>query len=137
MLIQNLILQYAKMIIQNFQYDDPVRPVNNGFAFCFKEVRLSTTIGSDIEIYKFCGQVSTIMRAISNKDGDLLSQFDNLFENVSPILEQLADLPVQIRDKPHQKMLINNHTNAKKGKIKGYLYLEDIFGFCKTFKKVN
>ena len=34
-------------------------------------------------------------------------------------------------------MLINNHTDANKGKIKGYLYLEDIFGFCKTFKKVT
>ena len=33
-------------------------------------------------------------------------------------------------------MLINNHTDANKGKIKGYLYLEDIFGFCKTFKEV-
>ena len=34
-------------------------------------------------------------------------------------------------------MLINNHTDANKGKIKGYLYLEDIFGFCKTFEKVT
>ena len=34
-------------------------------------------------------------------------------------------------------MLINNHTDANKCKIKGYLYLEDIFGFCKTFKKVT
>ena len=34
-------------------------------------------------------------------------------------------------------MLINNHTDANKGKIKVYLYLEDIFGFCKTFKKVT
>ena len=34
-------------------------------------------------------------------------------------------------------MLINKHTDANKGKIKGYLYLEDIFGFCKTFKKVT
>ena len=34
-------------------------------------------------------------------------------------------------------MLIDNHTDANKGKIKGYLYLEDIFGFCKTFKKVT
>ena len=34
-------------------------------------------------------------------------------------------------------MLINNHNDANKAKIKGYLYLEDIFGFCKTFKKVN
>ena len=34
-------------------------------------------------------------------------------------------------------MLINNHTDANKGKINGYLYLEDFFGFCKTFKKVT
>ena len=120
-----------------FHYDDPVRLVNNGFAYCFKEARLGTTIGSDIEINKFCGQVSTIMRAISNKDGDLLSQFDNINENDIPVLERLADLPPQIRDSPHQKMLINNHTDANKGRIKGYLYLEDIFGFCKTFKKVT
>ena len=75
------------------------------------------------------------MRTISNKDGDLLSQFDNINENDIPILERLADLPVQFRDTPHQKMLISNHTDANKGKIKGYLYLKDIFAFCKTFKK--
>ena len=77
------------------------------------------------------------MRAISNKDGDLLSQFDNINENDIPILERLADLPPQIRDSPHQKLLLNNHTEASKGKIKRYLYLEDISGFCKTFKKVT
>ena len=121
----------------NFHNDDPIRLVNNGFAYCFKEARLTTSIGGDIEINKFCGQVSTIMRAISNKDGDLLSQFDNINENDIPVLNRLADLPVQIRDTPHQKMLINNHTDANRGKIKGYLYLEDIFGFCKTFKKVT
>ena len=27
--------------------------------------------------------------------------------------------------------------DANKGKIKGYLYLEDVFGFCKKFKKVT
>ena len=121
----------------NFHNDDPIRLVNNGFAFCFKEARLSTSLGSDIENNKFCGQVSTIMRAISNKDGDLVSQFDNINENDIPVLNRIADLPVQIRDTPHQKMLINNHIDANKGKIKGYLYLEDIFGFCKTFKKVT
>ena len=121
----------------NFHYDDPIRLVNNRFAYCFKETRLSTTIGSDIEINKFCGQVSTIMRAISNKDGDLLSQFHKIIENDIPIHERLANLPEQIRDSPHQNMLINNHTDANKGKTKGYLYLEDIFGFCKTFKKVT
>ena len=121
----------------NFHNDDPICLVNNGYAFCFKEERLSTTIGSDIEINKFCGQVSTIMRAISNKDGDLLSQFDNINENDKPVLNRLADLPVQIRDTPHQKMLINNHTDANKGKIKGYLYLEDVLVFVKLSKKVT
>ena len=32
----------------------------------------------------------------------------------------------------------NNHTeHANKGKIKGHLNLEHIFGFCKTFKKIT
>ena len=120
----------------NFHIEDPIRLVNNGFAFCFKEARLSTTIGSDVERNKFCGQISTIMKVISNKDDDLLSQFGNINENDIPLLSRLTDLPVQIRDTPHQKMLIDNHLDANKGKIKGYLYLEDFFGFCKTFRKV-
>ena len=114
---------------------DPVRLVNNGFAFCFKEARLSATIGRDTEINKFCGQLSTIMRVISNKDDDLLSRFDNDVEKDNPKFERLPNLLPQITDTPHHKMLINNHTDAKKGKIKGYLYLEVIFGFCKTFKR--
>ena len=101
----------------DFHKDDPIRLINNGFAFCFKEARLSTSLGSDLEIIKFCGQISTIMRAISNKDGDLLSQFDNINENDIPVLNRLADLPEQIRDTPHQKMLINNHIGANRGKI--------------------
>ena len=105
----------------NFHKDDPVRLVNNGFAYCFKEARLTTSTGDDIEINKFYGQISTIMRAISNKDGDLLSQFDNINEYDIPVLNRIAELPVQIRNTPHQKMLINNHTDANKGKIKGYL----------------
>ena len=58
---------------------------------------------SDFEINKFCGQVSTIMRVISNKDGDLLSQFVNINENDIADPERLADLAPQIRSKPHQK----------------------------------
>ena len=34
-------------------------------------------------------------------------------------------------------MLIKNHTDANKREIKGYSYLEDIFGFCKSFKKLT
>ena len=118
----------------NFHNDDSIRLVYNGFAFCFKEARLTTSIGGDIEINKYCGQVSTIMRAMSNKDGHLLSQFDIINENDIPILHRLADLPVQIQSTPLQEMLINNHIDASRGKIKGNLYLEDIFGFCKTQK---
>ena len=34
-------------------------------------------------------------------------------------------------------MLIENHTDASKAKIKRYLNVQDIFGFCKTFRKVT
>ena len=54
----------------NFHREDPIRLVNIGYAFCFKEARLSTTVGSDIEHNKYCGQVSTIMEVISNEDDD-------------------------------------------------------------------
>ena len=121
----------------NFHIKDPLKLVNNGYAFCFKEARLSSNIGSDIEHNKFCGQISIIMKVLSNKDDDLLSQFCIFNENDIPLLERLADLPPQIKSTPHQKMLIDNHLDPNKGKIKGYLYLEDIFGFCKTFKKVT
>ena len=77
------------------------------------------------------------MKVISNKDDDSLSQFGNINEIDIALLERLADLPPQIRSTQHQKMLIDNHTDANKGEIKGYLYLEDIFGFCETFKKVT
>ena len=77
------------------------------------------------------------MKVISNKDGDLLSQFDNTNENDIPNLSKITDLPPQTRSTPHQKMLVGNHIDANKSKIKGYLYLDDLFVFCKTFKKVT
>ena len=61
------------------------------------------------------------MKSISNEDGDLLSQFDNINEHDIPIIERLAALPPKIRSTPHQKKSINNHADAIKGKIKGYL----------------
>ena len=121
----------------NSRHVDAIRLVNNGFAFCFKEARLSTTIVGNIELVKFRGPVSTIMKVISNKGGDLLSQIENINEKYIPVHERLQDLPPQIRDTPHQKMLTNNLIDANKGKIKRYLFLEDIFGFCKTFKEVS
>ena len=88
---------------RNLHYDGPIRLVKNSSAFCFKEASLITALGSDIEHNKFCGQISTFMRVISNKDGDLSFQFDNINENDMPILERLQDLPTQILDTPHKK----------------------------------
>ena len=77
------------------------------------------------------------MKVISNKEGDLVSQFDNDYEKDMPVLEKLVDLLPQILSTPHHKMLINNHTDVNKGKIKGYLSLEGIFGTFKKFKNVT
>ena len=87
----------------NFHYDDPKGLINNAFAFCFEEARLSITLGSDIEHCKFCGQVSTFMRRRSKKDGDILCQFNNINENDFTVFEKLADLPAQILSRPHQR----------------------------------
>ena len=103
----------------NFHIEDPIRLVNNGFAFCFEEARLSTNVGSDIEHNKSCGQVSTTMKVVSNRDDDLFSQFGQINEIDIPLLERLADLPSQIRSTLHQNMLIDNHTDPNKDKIKG------------------
>ena len=77
------------------------------------------------------------MKVISNKYGDLLSQIDYINENDIPILSRFTDLPPQIRSTPHQKMMIDNHIDANKGKTEGYLYMEDISCFFKSFNKVT
>ena len=66
----------------NFTNASVIRLVNNAFAFCFKEASLTTTGGMDIEINKYVGPVSTIMRMITSKDGDLSSYFDKNGESV-------------------------------------------------------
>ena len=110
----------------NFTNASAIRLVNNGFAFCFKEATLATTGGMEIEVNKYVGPVSTIMRMITSKDGDLSSYFDKNGESVID------------NDNPLKKILINNHAvEVNKGKIKGQLALEHIFGFCRTFKKIT
>ena len=79
-----------------------------------------------LEDIKYVGQVSTIMRLLTSKDGDLSSYFDKNGETV------IDD------DNPLKQALINNHdVAANKGNIKGHLSLEHIFGFCRTFKKIT
>ena len=109
--------------------DDRIRLTNNGLAYVFQEAVLATTSGSNLEHNKFVGQISTIMRVLTSKDGDLLSQFDNINEGNTNDNFDSTSL---------KKMLIDNHeADANRGNIKGQLALEHIFGFCKTFKKVT
>ena len=55
----------------NFDNTREIRLRNNAFAYCFKEAFLSTNGGLDLEHVKYLGQVSTILRSISSKDGNL------------------------------------------------------------------
>ena len=104
-----------------------IRLVNNAFAYCFKEARVSTTGGSDIEHNKFCGQNSTILRASTSKEGGPLCHFDRIDESEA-----------EIENTSLEHLFINNHNEASnKRKIKGKLPLEHICGFCKTFKKIT
>ena len=108
----------------NFGNNSAIRLTNNAFAYCFKEARLGVTSGSDLEHNKYVGQVSTIMRVLFSKDGALLSQFDNINDGNGDADFNSTSL---------KKMLIDNHDIAgqevNKGKIKGQLALENIFGF--------
>ena len=86
-----------------------IKLVNNAFAYCFKEARLSTAGGSDLEHNKYSGQVSTIMRSLTSKDGDFLSNFDKIDESEA-----------EIENISLNHHIINNHdVAANKDKIKG------------------
>ena len=112
-----------------FDNNSRIRLTNNGLAYVFQEAVLATTSGSNLEHNKFVGQISNIMRVLTSKDGDLLSQVDNIKKGNADDDFDSTSL---------KKMFIENHENdADRGKIKAQLPLEHIFGFCKSFKKVT
>ena len=118
----------------NFTDNRALRLVNHSFSFCFNEAPLSTTSGRDLEHNKFVGQVSTIKRAITSRDGDLLSHFDRNNEETGACTVT-AD---NIKCTSLKEMLIGNHTEvANRSKTRGQLPLEHIFCFCKTSRKIN
>ena len=105
--IGNAYIEFAVTVRQSdtiiFHNDDPIRSVKNAFVLYFKEAHLCTIIGSDIEHIRLCGQIYTIMKVISNKDEDFLSQFDKINEKNIPILGRIINLTNQIRDTPLRK----------------------------------
>ena len=111
----------------NFAKADNIRLVNNGLAYIFQEGRLSTSAGTEIEHNKNLGNVSPIMRLLTQKDADLSSYFDKVDETEAGINNSTL-----------KHRLIKSHTNDdNKGKIRANLPLEHIFGFRKTFKKIT
>ena len=74
---------------------------------------------------KLVGHVSTIMRNLTSKGGDLSSYIDEINEN------EINDTSIK------QKFNFNHHIAANKVKFLGHLPLEHIVRFCKTFKKFN
>ena len=96
----------------NFADDTPIRIVKNGSAHCFKEAVVLTTGGMEIENTIYLGQVSTIMRSLTSKEGDLLSQFDNFNEEIGADENAASNI---IRSTSLYKMLINNRIEANRG----------------------
>ena len=75
------------------------------------------------------GQSSTIVRASTSKDGDLLSQFDKFSD---------GDTYASMINASVKEMLIDNHKEvANNGKVKSQLSLEHISGFSKLFEKIT
>ena len=64
---------------------DANRLLKNGFGYCFRQARLSTTGASAIEHNKDCDQVSKIRRGFTTNDGVFLFHFDKNDESPAGI----------------------------------------------------
>ena len=103
---------------------DTIRLVNSDFAYTVHDARISTSAGVEIEQNKYVGRISTILRLVTEKDGDLSTYFDISDENEN-----------EINHSSFKKVLIGNHTEANGGLFRGHLPVEYIFGFERWFKK--
>ena len=83
----------------NFTYVDEFRLVKNGLAFISKEVRVSTSAGTDIHYNKHLGPSSTIMRLLTEKYGDQSSCCDKVDETEGGIANSTL-----------KHLLIDSHT---------------------------
>ena len=106
--------------------NDIIRLVNNAFAYTIHDARISSSSGVEIEQNKYVGPISTIMRLVTQKDGDLSTYFD--------IIDESED---GINNSSLKQILIDNHSEANRGLIRGHLPLEYIFEFCRSFKKIS
>ena len=104
---------------------DTIRLVKNAFAYTIHDARISSSSGVEIEQNKFVGPISTIMRLVTQKDGDLSTYFDIIDEDEG-----------EINSSSLKKMLFHNHIEDKKiGILRGHLPLEYIFGMQNPSRK--
>ena len=99
--------------------------MNNAFAYATHGARIPTSVGTEIQQNLFFGPVSTIMRSIKQREGDLSTYFD-----IRDEIENMIDITSL------KQVFIHNHTEPNRRLIEGHLLLEDIFGFYKSFRKI-
>ena len=105
---------------------EAIRLVNNAFAYTHHDARISTSSGVEIEQNKYVGPISTIMRLITQKDGELSTYFI--------LIDETED---GINNSSLKQVLINNHTADNRGTIRGHAPIGYVFGFCESFKKIT
>ena len=104
-----------------------MRLIKNAFAYAFSIATFSITGGEDIKVNRNCGLVSTVMRIVTNKGGDILSYFDKNDETQN-----------EIKGFSLNHILFDNlDQSADRGIINCLLPLENIFGSCKTFENLT
>ena len=98
--------------------------VDIGFAYRLKEAKLATTEGEDLKFDIDVGQVSTIMRVLLSKDGDLIFHSDEIIESDAGIFNTSL-----------KHLFINNlNIAANKAKTKIQNSKEHFSGLYKTLR---
>ena len=77
----------------------------------FQETRLETTSGADLEHNKNVGQIPTVMRVLTSKEGDLSSHFDESDETQDGV-----------NNSSLKHKIINSHTEVKRKKKANHHY---------------
>ena len=113
-------------IVAGYNTNEVIKLVENAFAFTIHDAFLSTSAGVENDQNEDVGPISTIMRLVTQKDCDLAAYFDVIVESENGINNSLL-----------KQTLINNHTAANRGVIRGHLPLEYFFGFSKSIIKTK
>ena len=116
----------TNFVVADDNTNEVIRLVSIENAYTIHDARISTSSSKEIKQSKIIGPVSTTMRLVTLKDGDLSSFFD--------VIDESEDANNKTSNK---QLLINNHTEANRGIIRKHLPLEYISGFCLLFKKIT